>query len=133
MQVLAGVLLRSATVFLALCNDTPVLGPWVNGAKTNAFTATVIAILIPLSVILTASVMFPSVSARQIVAITIGCAAAADVTGGYVYAAAAAGVMPSWGRDLHAHAEGLVAAVDAGPDAGFASHARAADPARMGR
>ena len=32
-QVLAGVLLPSATVFLLLlCNDKPVLGPWVNTA-----------------------------------------------------------------------------------------------------
>ena len=38
-QVLAGVLLPAATVFLLmLCNDKAVLGPWVNAAKTNAFT-----------------------------------------------------------------------------------------------
>ena len=38
-QVLAGVLLPAATVFLLmLCNDKAVLGPWVNTAKTNAFT-----------------------------------------------------------------------------------------------
>jgi Mn2+/Fe2+ NRAMP family transporter len=35
-QVLAGVLLPSATVFLLLlCNDKAVLGPWVNRAKTT--------------------------------------------------------------------------------------------------
>ncbi len=66
-QVLAGVLLPSATVFLLLlCNDKAVLGPWVNRAKTNVFTATVVAILITLSIVLTASVMFPrSVPARS--------------------------------------------------------------------
>src|SRR5450631_4457880 len=37
-QVLAGVLLPSATVFLLLlCNDKAVLGPWVNGRWTNVF------------------------------------------------------------------------------------------------
>ncbi len=35
------------TVFLLLlCSDPEVLGPWVNGRKTNAFTAAVIAILV---------------------------------------------------------------------------------------
>jgi len=38
-QVLAGVLLPSATVFLLLlCNDKPVLGPWANTRLLNAFT-----------------------------------------------------------------------------------------------
>jgi hypothetical protein len=33
------VLLPSATVFLLLlCNDKPVLGPWVNGRGLNMFT-----------------------------------------------------------------------------------------------
>ena len=84
-QVLAGVLLPSATVFLLLlCNDKAVLGPWVNRAKTNVFTATVVAILITLSIVLTASVMFPSIGARQIFGIMIGCAAVSAVTGAYL-------------------------------------------------
>src|ERR1700691_4131984 len=75
-QVLAGVLLPSATVFLLLlCNDREVLGPWVIGRKTNAFTGTVIAIVVTLSVILTASVLFPSITAGQIIDICAGCAA----------------------------------------------------------
>src|SRR6202041_718230 len=46
-QVLAGVLLPSATVFLLLlCNDKSVLGPWVNRRITNVFTSGVIAVLI---------------------------------------------------------------------------------------
>jgi Natural resistance-associated macrophage protein len=86
-QVLAGVLLPSATMFLLLlCNDRAVLGPWVNGRATNVFTATVIAVLIMLSLILTASVAFPKLTAGQIVAIMVGCAGAAVVGGAVVLA-----------------------------------------------
>jgi hypothetical protein len=75
-QVLAGVLLPSAAVFLLLlCNDREVLGPWVNDRRTNMFTAAVVAILVSLSVILTASVLFPAITAGQILAIAAGCAA----------------------------------------------------------
>jgi Mn2+/Fe2+ NRAMP family transporter len=81
-QVLAGVLLPSATVFLLLlCNDREVLGPWVNGRKTNIFTSAVVAVLITLSVILTASVLFPQITAGQIVSIMIACAAVSAVAG----------------------------------------------------
>jgi NRAMP (natural resistance-associated macrophage protein)-like metal ion transporter len=66
-QTLAGVLLPSATVFLLLlCNDAAVLGPWMNGRWTNLFTGSVIAILIMLSIVLTASVLYPSMTGRQI-------------------------------------------------------------------
>ena len=76
-QAMAGVLLPSASVFLLLlCNDKEVLGPWVNGRKTNLFTATVLGVLVMLSVILTASVLFPAITAGQIVGIMIGCAVA---------------------------------------------------------
>jgi Mn2+/Fe2+ NRAMP family transporter len=72
-QTLAGVLLPSATVFLLLlCNDKAVLGPWANDKKTNIFTSIVIAILVMLSVILTASVLFPAISAVHIFAILVG-------------------------------------------------------------
>jgi len=72
-QVLAGVLLPSATVFLLLlCNDKAVLGPWVNGRVLNVFTAAVIAVLVILSIVLTASVLFPSINATAIVGILIG-------------------------------------------------------------
>jgi len=72
-QTLAGVLLPSATVFLLLlCNDKAVLGPWVNSTKTTVFTAAVIAVLVMLSVILTASVLFPGISERQILGVLIG-------------------------------------------------------------
>ncbi len=60
-QTLAGVLLPSATVFLLLlCNDRAVLGPYTNGRALNVLTGTIIAALVALSLILTASVLFPS-------------------------------------------------------------------------
>jgi Mn2+/Fe2+ NRAMP family transporter len=83
-QVLAGVLLPSASVFLlVLCNDKDVLGPWVNGRKTNMFTGAVVALLVSLSIILTASVLFPGISARQIIAILAACAVASVLGAGY--------------------------------------------------
>jgi NRAMP (natural resistance-associated macrophage protein)-like metal ion transporter len=83
-QVLAGVLLPSASVFLLLlCNDKEVLGPWVNGRRTNMFTAGVVAVLVTLSVILTASVLFPAITARQMLAIVTCCGAATLAAAGY--------------------------------------------------
>jgi hypothetical protein len=84
-QVLAGVLLPSATVFLLLlCNDKAVLGPWVNGRWTNAITGVVISLLITLSLVLTASVAIPHITAGQIGAILAGCAAVAAAGGGWL-------------------------------------------------
>jgi NRAMP (natural resistance-associated macrophage protein)-like metal ion transporter len=112
-QTLAGVLLPSASVFLLLlCNDAEVLGPWVNGRKTNMFTSAVVAVLVSLSVILTASVLFPSISARQIADILAGCAGVAIVAAGYAMA-----------RKLRA---GRLAGAGAGAGAGVRA---AADPA----
>src|ERR1039458_153948 len=72
-QTLAGVLLPSATVFLLLlCNDKAVLGPWVNSRILNLFTGTVVAVLVMLSVILTASVLFPDMGANAIMGILAG-------------------------------------------------------------
>jgi Mn2+/Fe2+ NRAMP family transporter len=72
-QTLAGVLLPSATVFLLLlCNDKAVLGPWVNSVRLNVFTGAVIAVLVMLSVILTASVLFPDISGAHIMAVLAG-------------------------------------------------------------
>lgn len=72
-QTLAGVLLPSATVFLLLlCNDKAVLGPWRNGRWLNLFTGAVIAALVMLSVILTASVLYPDLGSREIVAVLTG-------------------------------------------------------------
>jgi len=71
-QTLAGVLLPSATVFLLLlCNDKAVLGPWVNTQGLNFFTGAVIAVLVVLSIILTASVLYPEISGATILAILL--------------------------------------------------------------
>jgi len=68
-QALAGVLLPSATVFLLLlCNDKAVLGPWVNGRWLNLFTGAVIWVLVMLSMVLTAAMVFPDLSGATIVA-----------------------------------------------------------------
>jgi Mn2+/Fe2+ NRAMP family transporter len=83
-QALAGVLLPAATVFLLLlCNDRAVLGPWVNRRGTNVFTSAVITLLVTMSVVLTASVLFPGIAARQILGIVLGCAVAALAVGGW--------------------------------------------------
>ncbi|SIT35675.1 Metal ion transporter, metal ion (Mn2+/Fe2+) transporter family protein [Paraburkholderia ribeironis] len=72
-QTLAGVLLPSATVFLLLlCNDRAVLGPWVNSKALNVFTGAVVWVLVMLSIILTASVMYPNITGETIGAILIG-------------------------------------------------------------
>jgi len=72
-QVLAGILLPSATVFLLLlCNDSEVLGPWVNSRATNVFTSVVIAALVILSLVLTAAVPFPDISSAWIIGILVG-------------------------------------------------------------
>ncbi|MFD7164300.1 NRAMP family divalent metal transporter [Streptomyces violascens] len=85
-QTLAGVLLPSASVFLLLlCNDKAVLGPWVNGPKTNAFTAAVVGVLVTLSVILTASVLFPDITANAILNIMAACGVAGVLAAGYSF------------------------------------------------
>ena len=79
-QTLAGVLLPSATVFLLLlCNDKAVLGRWVNGRPLNFFTGAVIAVLVMLSIILTASVLFPQIGSETIIAIPVAGGATALV------------------------------------------------------
>jgi NRAMP (natural resistance-associated macrophage protein)-like metal ion transporter len=80
-QVLAGVLLPSATVFLLLlCNDKPVLGPWVNNRWLNYFTGAIIAALVVLSVILTVSVLFPdATNDEMILGILLGGGVAATI------------------------------------------------------
>ena len=86
-QALAGVLLPSATVYLLLlCTDHAVLGPWVNGRKTTMFASAVVALLVVLSVVLTASVLFPAITARQIIQIMCVCAAAAAIGGAWALA-----------------------------------------------
>ncbi|HEX4863386.1 MAG TPA: NRAMP family divalent metal transporter [Acidimicrobiales bacterium] len=84
-QTLAGVLLPSATVFLLLlCNDKEVLGPWVNSKRLNVFTAAVIWVLVLLSIILTASVLFPGLSSAEILGVLFGGSVAGAVFGVYL-------------------------------------------------
>src|SRR5215469_574256 len=93
-QVLAGVLLPSATVFLLLlCNDKEVLGPWVNGKVTNALGVVVVGVLVVLSAILMSAVLFGSVSSTVVITILL-----AAVTAGVVVAAVVA--VRGWRRRL---------------------------------
>ncbi len=80
-QTLAGVLLPSATVFLLLlCNDKAVLGPWVNSTKVNVFTGTVFAVLVVLSIIITAATVYPDISGAAILKLlVVGCAVGAVI------------------------------------------------------
>jgi len=72
-QTLAGVLLPGATVFLLLLsNDKAVLGPWRNGPWLNLLTGAIIAVLVMLSIILTASVAYPDIDNRVILGVLIG-------------------------------------------------------------
>jgi NRAMP (natural resistance-associated macrophage protein)-like metal ion transporter len=72
-QTLAGVLLPSATVFLLLlCNDRAVLGPWANSKKLNLFTGAVVWALVMLSIVLTASVIYPDIAGETIIEVLAG-------------------------------------------------------------
>jgi NRAMP (natural resistance-associated macrophage protein)-like metal ion transporter len=84
-QVLAGVLLPSATVFLLLlCNDEEVLGPWVNSRGMNIFTAAIIAVLVILSLVLTAGVLYPNLDAKVILYILAGGAIVSLLAGVFI-------------------------------------------------
>src|SRR5580693_4470639 len=99
-QTLAGVLLPGATVFLLLlCNDKPVLGPWVNSRGLNLFTGAVVAALVMLSVILTASVLFPQITAAQIIAVLgVGATVAGTAAFGFLWHHRAAPPSPAMTR-----------------------------------
>ena len=71
-QTLAGVLLPSASVFLLLlCNDKAVLGPWTNSRATNVMTVAIVGVLVILSIVLTAAVVFPGISGDRIMEILV--------------------------------------------------------------
>jgi Mn2+/Fe2+ NRAMP family transporter len=71
-QVLAGILLPSATVFaLLLCNDSEVLGPWINKPWLNVLAVLIVGVLLALSVILVLTTVFPSINV-QVLAIVLG-------------------------------------------------------------
>jgi len=84
-QALAGVLLPSATVFLVLlCNDSAVLGPWVNTLRQNILAWTIVWSLVLLSLALTATTFFPGLSTTTIEAGLAGGAAVGIVGGAAV-------------------------------------------------
>ena len=56
---------------LLLCNDEAVLGPGSTGAGSICSPAAVIAVLVMLSIILTASVLFPEIGSETITAILV--------------------------------------------------------------
>ena len=82
-QALAGVLLPSASVFLVLlCNDTEVLGPWVNKPWLNIVATLIVSVLLELSLILIVSTLFPSIDVTtlllvlsSVVVVVVGAAA----------------------------------------------------------
>jgi Mn2+/Fe2+ NRAMP family transporter len=72
-QALAGVLLPSATVFLLLlCNDKDVLGPWTNPGWLNVIASAIVGVLVVLSAILTATVLFPQVDVTLLSEVSFG-------------------------------------------------------------
>jgi hypothetical protein len=71
-QVLAGILLPSATVFaLLLCNDSEVLGPWVNKPWLNVIAIAIVGVLLALSMILVLTTVFPNIDVR-VLSIVLG-------------------------------------------------------------
>ncbi|MGO9225364.1 NRAMP family divalent metal transporter [Mycobacterium sp.] len=83
-QALAGVLLPSATVFLVLlCNDRPVLGPWVNTLRQNALAWIIVWSLVVLSLMLTAVTFFPQLSTATLLS-GLGIGAGLGIAGGAV-------------------------------------------------
>jgi Mn2+/Fe2+ NRAMP family transporter len=79
-QVLAGVLLPSATVFLLLlANDRAVLGPWTNPRWLNVLAVVVVGALIELSAVLTLTTLFPDMNVALAAAVPAGVLVAAVV------------------------------------------------------
>ncbi len=62
-QILAGILLPSAIVFLLLlCNDSELLGPWTNSSWLNILASIIVFALVDLSLVITINTVFPSVN-----------------------------------------------------------------------
>ena len=82
-QVLAGVLLPSAILFLLLlCNDKGVLGPWCNKLWQNIVTTLIVGVLVVLSMILVVNTLFPSIDVPTLTYGLFAAFAAALVVGG---------------------------------------------------
>lgn len=82
-QVLAGILLPSATVFLLLlCNDKAVLGPWVNPTWLNILASLIVGVLVELSLVLAAATLFPNIDTVVLtIWLSIALAVALTITG----------------------------------------------------
>jgi Mn2+/Fe2+ NRAMP family transporter len=82
-QVLAGVLLPSAIVFLVLlCNDKTILGPWVNRTWQNIVAFTIIGVLIVLSMILVVTTLWTTLDGKVVTEILFAAAAGAVLVAG---------------------------------------------------
>ena len=69
-QALAGLLLPSTLLFLVLlCNDTEVLGPWVNRPWLNIVAALIVSVLLELSLLLIVSTIFPGVDVTSLLVV----------------------------------------------------------------
>ena len=69
-QALAGLLLPSTSLFLVLlCNDTDVLGPWVNRPWLNIVATLIVSALLELSLILVVSTIFPSIDVTRLLVV----------------------------------------------------------------
>lgn len=80
-QVLAGVLLPSASLFLLLlCNDRDILGPWVNKLWLNIVTVFIIGVLVVLSLILVINTLFPAVDVLALTYTLFGIYGGAGIT-----------------------------------------------------
>jgi Mn2+/Fe2+ NRAMP family transporter len=113
-NVLAGVLLPSATVFLILlCNDRAVLGPWVNPPWLNVVATAVVSTLVVLSALLVLTTLFPAV---PVDAFALGLGAVAVVCAGAAVPAARRG--QSWRARFGAGAGGGADGAGAGAGVG---------------
>jgi Mn2+/Fe2+ NRAMP family transporter len=85
-QVLAGVLLPSATVFLLLlCNDKDVLGPWVNKTWQNVVSSIIVGVLVMLSFILAVTTLFPDVNVQLLTEVLSGVLVISLLIAGLLY------------------------------------------------
>ncbi len=84
-QALAGVLLPSATVFLLLlCNDSEVLGPWVNRTWLNVVASAIVSVLLMMSLVLMVTTLFPSIDVTALSALLGGVLLVASLVGAVV-------------------------------------------------
>jgi NRAMP (natural resistance-associated macrophage protein)-like metal ion transporter len=82
-QVLAGILLPAATVFaLLLCNDSAVLGPWVNQPWLNVAAVFIVGVLLTLSTILVITTVFPAIDVVRLALVLGGFVVAGTIAAG---------------------------------------------------